>query len=300
MGEARAKVLVIDDEPINIRTLYRALDQDYEVLAATSGAEGLEVAARQRPDIVLLDVLMPGMDGYEVCRRLKADPQTADIPVLFVTAMTQVDDEANGLEAGAIDYITKPFHPGIVRLRVRNHLDLKRYRDMLTGLSFQDGLTGIPNRRCFDEHLATEWKRASRLGSVMSVIMVDIDHFKLFNDAKGHVAGDECLRQVANALRSVVQRPADLAARFGGEEFACILPDTEANGAEAIASAMRGEILSLAIPHPASPVLGTVTISVGVASGVPLPSTPPEALLQRADVALYSAKANGRNRVVMG
>ncbi|MBI5165902.1 MAG: diguanylate cyclase [Magnetospirillum sp.] len=298
MTTHKARILIVDDEPINIRILHKALADDYVILAATSGAEGIAVAERERPSLILLDVVMPEMDGYEVCRRLKANPQTADVPVIFVTAMSNVADEATGLEAGAIDYLTKPISAPIVRLRIRNQLELKHYRDMLVELSFQDGLTGIPNRRRFDTHLATEWKRSARLNGPLSLLLIDIDHFKLYNDHYGHIAGDDCLRRVAQALKASTHRPTDLVARYGGEEFACILPETGADGAEAIAHHMQDAVRTLAIPHARSLVSTQVTISLGLASCVAEGDTGrAEDLIRRADAALYAAKLGGRNRL---
>ena len=181
---------------------------------------------RRSPDLVLLDIKMPGMDGYEVCRRLKQHATTRDIPVIFVTALGEEEDETRGLDAGAIDYITKPVSPRILRARVRAHLSAKDAQDRLAELSRIDELTGIANRRRFDEMLALEWRRNLRQRMPLSLVMCDIDYFKAFNDSHGHVAGDRCLRCVAVAVAGAMRRPTDLPARYGGEEFAALLSAT--------------------------------------------------------------------------
>ena len=297
MDKSRHVILIVDDEPLNIELLGQTLSDSAEIIFATRGEEALAIALEQLPDLILLDVLLPDLDGYEVCRRLKAEPKTKSIPVIFVTAMDQEADEARGLEAGAIDYITKPIRPPIVRARVSNHLELKLYRDMLETLSSIDGLTGIANRRRFDEALDREWRRAQRLCAPISLIMMDIDRFKEFNDNYGHVAGDSCLRRLARVFAESMKRPADLVARYGGEEFACILPDTSGEGAEWLASSLRQRVSGLAIPHAFSPAADHVTISAGAATIFPAPDQDAQELILHADQALYAAKADGRNRI---
>ena len=290
-------ILVVDDLPSNIEVLSHAIGDEHEILFATGGQEALNIATAEMPDLILLDVIMPGMDGYEVCARLKSDPRTREIPVIFVTAMDQDDDEARGLSIGAIDYLTKPIRPAIVRARVRNHLQLKSYRDFLEYLSLTDGLTGVPNRRRFDVYLESEWRRARRNGAPISLVILDIDLFKAYNDGYGHPAGDECLRRVAGALVGCVRRPADLVARYGGEEFACLLPDTELDGAVSVAEQIRKNIDELNIPHAHSSVSGRITVSMGVASRVPEGAETPADLVRRADECMYEAKRGGRNQV---
>lgn len=207
--------------------------------------------------------MMPDMDGYEVCRRLKQEEKTANIPVIFITARDQEEDETRGLDAGAVDYITKPFSLPIVGARVKTHLELKRHRDLLENLSSKDGLTGIPNRRRFDEMLKREWNSAVRKGNPLSLVMIDIDHFKAYNDNYGHWRGDDCLRLVAGALFSTPQRPGDFTARYGGEEFVSILPETDMEGALSVCRAMQKMIGALEIPHAFSTVAGHITISLG-------------------------------------
>jgi diguanylate cyclase (GGDEF)-like protein len=298
MNELQQKVLIVDDAPINIQILNEALKDRYRVFFATNGRDAIRIAASSVPDMILLDIMMPEMDGYEVCRIIKADQVTKDIPIIFITAMNQQENEAAGLELGAADYITKPFNPDIVKLRVRNQLELKRQRDLLSRLSLQDGLTGIPNRRSFDEHYDREWRRAFRNQSEISIIMCDIDHFKAYNDSYGHLAGDDCLRRVAGLMCTILERPADLVARFGGEEFICVLPETGLSGSMVIAEKLRGSVESMEIPHQYSPVAPMLTVSLGVATAVPHDEITSSDLISCADKQLYLAKQGGRNRVM--
>jgi diguanylate cyclase (GGDEF)-like protein len=291
-------VLIVDDQPTNIHALAHLLKEDYHILASTSGVKALELANGKRvPDVVLLDIIMPGMDGYEVCRQLKNNPKTKDIPVIFVTARGDSEDEATGLNLGAVDYIAKPFNNAVVKARVRTHAQLKVRTDMLERLAMVDGLTGLANRRQFDHALDIEWKRAARSGHSVSVIMMDIDHFKAYNDNYGHGAGDDGLQRVAGALGSVIKRPSDLIARYGGEEFVALLPDTDSSGASRMAESFRGAVIDLALPHAFSPVAKHVTISVGHATRDARPEYDPQQLLEAADKALFKAKEAGRDRV---
>jgi diguanylate cyclase (GGDEF)-like protein len=300
MSDSASKpvILIVDDTPTNIQVLAEALRAEHRVKVAASGKAAFEVIAKQGlPDLILLDVMMPDMDGYEVCRRLKEDPATQKVPVIFVTARNDTVDEELGLKLGAVDYIAKPFHLPIVLARVRNHIQLKRKTDLLESLALLDGLTNIPNRRRFDEHLESEWKRGIRSGAPLSIIMIDIDFFKHYNDHHGHGAGDVCLRKVADVLAVAVVRPGDLVARYGGEEFVALLPDTDAEGALQIAERLRGNVAALQIPHGHSEVDPFVTISLGVASCEPSTHSFPAELLEQADQQLYRAKSMGRNRV---
>jgi diguanylate cyclase (GGDEF)-like protein len=264
---------------------------------ATSGAQALEICANNPPDLILLDVVMPEMDGLEVCRRLKADPLTANIPVIFITGQTDPADETRGFETGAVDFITKPVNPAVVRARVKTHLTLKAQTDLLRSLVFIDGLTGVANRRRFDEALAAEWRHCRRNGAPLALLMIDIDFFKLYNDHYGHPAGDACLQTVGVTLKQAFGRSHDLVARYGGEEFACLMPECDRAGALAKAEALRVAIEQLAIPHAASPVAPGVTLSIGVAVVVPGDQDQPRDLVSLADHALYQAKKDGRNRV---
>ncbi len=299
MDEAiKQKILITDDIPANITVLGEVLREEYEIIIATNGEKALEIAASEdSPDLILLDIMMPGMDGYEVCRRLKEDEKTIGIPVIFITAKNEIDDETRGLDLGAVDYITKPFQIPIVKARVRTHLELKRKNDILENIAALDGLTGIPNRRQFDETVQREWLRCLRQGVPLSLIMMDIDFFKKYNDAYGHTAGDECLRRVALALKSSVRRAADLMARYGGEEFAAILPDTHSEGAAFVAERIRSSVESEGIPHEYSEVADHVTLSVGAATKIPQMGSTASEIIEAADKMLYEAKDGGRNSV---
>ena len=289
-------LLVVDDQPINIQALYRIFGPDHRVLMATSGAKALTICKDDPPDLVLLDVVMPEMDGHEVCARLKSDEATRNIPVIFVTSRTDAEEETRGLELGAVDFIAKPVNPAVVRARVKTHLTLKAQSDLLRQMVFIDGLTGVANRRCFDERLGTEWRRGARSASPLALLMLDVDHFKRFNDRYGHQAGDECLRRVASAIKGSLLRPGDLVARYGGEEFACILPGTDFEGALAVAAGIEQSVRGLQIEHADSDVSDAVTISIGVSASLPDRDRDPARLLALADAQLYRAKRGGRGR----
>ncbi len=293
----RPRLLLVDDQPINIQTLYRIFHADHEVFMATSGVQALELCQRTLPDLILLDVVMPELDGLEVCRQLKSSPLTADIPVIFVTAQNDPADETRALEAGGVDFISKPLNPAVVRARVRTHLTLKAQSDLLRELVFLDGLTGVANRRRFDDTLPVEWRHCQRSGAPLTLLLLDIDHFKLYNDHYGHQAGDACLQQVAATLRRAFRRPHDLVARYGGEEFVCLMPHCDLAAGQAQAETIRADLATQRIPHDASPTAVTVTVSIGVATAVASPDISVEALLAAADAQLYLAKKNGRDRV---
>ena len=293
---ARPRLLLVDDQAINIQALYQVFAADHQVLMATSGAQALALCASQLPDLVLLDVQMPGMNGYEVCRRLKSDSATRDIPVIFVTAQNDDQAETQGLEVGAVDFISKPFNPKIVRARVRTHLTLKAQADLLRQWVYTDGLTGVNNRRSFDEHLAAECARARRNHSQLSVLMIDVDHFKRYNDKYGHQAGDQALRRVAHSLQQGVRRPGDLLARYGGEEFVTLLPETDLGGALELAVELGLRVAELGIIHDDSPLGQMLTVSLGACTLKGSDGGSAEALLRAADEQLYLAKTRGRNQ----
>ncbi len=295
------KILIVDDEPSNLDILMELLKDDYKVVAALNGEKAIEMAGSSSPpDLILLDILMPEMDGYEVCQQLKENEATKNLPVIFVTAVSEVMDETRGFKLGAVDYITKPFHPPVVKARVKAHMELKIKSDMLEQLASIDGLTNLYNRRRLDELLDGEWSRCQRSAAPLSLIMIDIDYFKLFNDTYGHAMGDQCLRDVAWTLKDCLKRPGDIIARYGGEEFAVLLPNTDMEGAHSMAKRLGSEVESLKIPHSASDVSTFVTISLGVATafaGFTLDSS--AELLKTADHALYQSKKNGRNQVAI-
>ena len=294
------RVLIVDDVPDNIRVLSRMLGDDgHQISAATNGRQALKLAAACNPDLILLDVMMPEMDGYQACAALKADPQLGSIPIIFITALADAEDETRGLELGAVDYITKPFKESIVRVRVKTHLELKRQHDILQQLSHFDGLTGIPNRRAFDERIDQEWRRSVRSGERLAAAMIDVDYFKQYNDAHGHLAGDDCLRRIAGTVAEGLTRGGDFVARYGGEEFIGLISGVDSEGLAGVAEKLRVGIEALQIPHHASPVSPWVTISIGAAISRPTPETTPSSLIGAADQQLYAAKRLGRNRVIL-
>ena len=304
----KPKLLLVDDHPINIQVMHQIFAADFQVFMATSGAQALAICRDNPPDLVLLDVVMPGMDGFAVCSQLKADAATRNIPVIFVTAHNDAAQETHGLEVGAVDFISKPVNPAVVRARVKTHLMLKLQSDVMRKLVFLDGLTGVFNRRYFDQQLVIEWARSARNDSPLSVILIDVDFFKLFNDHYGHQAGDDCLQQIAMTLKTALKRPADLVARYGGEEFVCILPDTRFDDALLLARLLEQQVRALQIPHEKSSISAVITLSLGVAARSQQAADPisgktagdSAALVALADTRLYLAKSNGRGQVCGG
>ncbi|MEQ9558111.1 MAG: diguanylate cyclase [Rhodospirillales bacterium] len=300
-NELRQKILIVDDAETNLLILSNLLAEEGDVISATDGTQAIALAGSMLPDLILLDVSMPGMDGYEVCRQLKSDPRTRDIPIVFVTGRTDDDDQEKGLSLGAIDYILKPYSPLIVLARIRNHLalqkahrDLKAANEELTRLATTDFLTGVWNRRRFMELGEAEVARVRRSGRSFGMAMMDVDHFKSVNDTHGHDAGDNVLRALAEACVDRL-RNVDIVGRMGGEEFALILPETDPQGAMLTVERLREYLGELAIPIDSGTL--TVTVSVGVTT-VKDPSDTIEAALKRADEALYQAKGSGRNKTV--
>jgi diguanylate cyclase (GGDEF)-like protein len=265
------------------------------VLVAESARQALELAPSA--DLVLLDIRMPDMDGLEVCRRLKAGEATKAIPVIFVTGLEQTEDETQGFEAGAVDYIVKPINPAIVRARVRTHLELKAARDLLERMATQDALTGIANRRRFDEAAREEWRRSMRFSQALTLAFADIDHFKAFNDRHGHGGGDTCLRLVAEALQRLCRRPGEMVARYGGEEFVFLLPDVDLEGARRFVARVLGAVQAVEAEGLAG--RGALSVSVGAVTLIPSPLNSLEEAVRNADQGLYKAKENGRGRGVL-
>jgi diguanylate cyclase (GGDEF)-like protein len=304
-------ILLVDDNVHLIALLGKMLAPIGPITFATSGPAALVQMRERAPDLVLLDAQMPAMSGYAVCEAMKADPELDKIPVIFVTAHNDVAAEVQALAAGAVDFISKPVNEAILLARVRTQLPLKRLSDELRRSAAVDGLTGLNNRASFDQRLKLEWARAVRSGASLSLVLLDVDHFKKYNDRYGHPAGDACLRQIAGALGAQARRPADVAARVGGEEFALLLPDTDAAGARCAAERIRSAVARLAIAHEASATAAHVTVSIGVATCWPRPAPPAppaltaatactaEDLVKHADQALYAAKSQGRDRVAV-
>ena len=296
----KPRILIVDDEKINLKVLADLLQDKYTLLLAKSGEQALKrVAEGAPPDLILLDVVMPGMSGHEVLKCLKESEQSNMIPVIFVTALDSPEEEERGLKLGAVDYITKPFSPPIVRMRVHNHLRFLHQYRLLEQLALLDGLTDIPNRRQFEKVFKNECSRAVRNGTPLSLTMVDVDFFKQYNDHYGHAMGDSVLQKIAGALQKSLKRPADIVARYGGEEFVMVLPETDAVAAAGVAERARSAIAELDIPHQYSAIAKYVSVSIGVATSFLDKDSLPENILNRADSNLYRAKSNGRNQVVL-
>ena len=298
-----ASILVVDDDPILIRLLARMLSPLGYVQFATNGEEALELLRAEPPDVVLLDAEMPGMSGAALCRTLKQHEELEDIPVIFVTNNRHPEFEVSCFELGAVDFVHKPVHAPVLRARLQTHIRLKQLSDRLRRTATLDPLTEIANRRVFEETLDCEWKRAQRHHQPLSLMLIDIDHFKAFNDHYGHPAGDTCLKQFASTLRKLTARASDRVARYGGEEFALLLPGTHATGATTVAQRLLALLEDAAIPHGHSPVAHYVTASIGISTfapnGEPLACSinGAQALVLAADKALYDAKQSGRSRM---
>ncbi|MEO5356381.1 MAG: diguanylate cyclase [Nitrospirae bacterium YQR-1] len=295
MDSDKQKILIVDDMPMNIKILNELLQEDYLTYYATGGNQAIEMTSLIVPDLILLDIIMPEINGYEVYKTIREDEHLASIPIIFITAMDGDIDESYGLNIGAVDYITKPFNPSIVKLRVKNHLELKKQRDILSKLATIDALTAIPNRRTFDDSYRREWTRAVRINSALSLMLIDIDYFKLYNDHYGHIQGDISLRKVADTLQACLKRPTDLVARYGGEEFVCLLPETGIDGVVQIGNQIRVSIEALKIPHEFSKVSSYITISAGCSKVSPTLDILPEIFLSHVDKLLYQSKQGGRN-----
>lgn len=296
--EQRQKVLLVEDVELNRELAAVELEDLCTVIQAADAEQAWELALAELPDLILLDVCLPGMNGFELCRKLKAEPLTHDIPIIFLTVLGEDQSEEEGLNLGALDYIRKPFSPPILRARVRNHLLMERQRKQLALWSQVDGLTGIANRRTFDLQLKQEWNHRNHR-QPLGLLLIDVDAFKAFNDHFGHLAGDEVLRKVARTLHRCLQRNDDLVARYGGEEFAALLPKADHVGMSRLAETMRAAVHDLSIEHPVSNAGSHLSISIGGASLVPGGTEDAHELIALADKQLYLAKATGRNKVMI-
>jgi len=296
--EINQKILIIDDEKANLKILSETFKEDVDVILAKSGQQGLDKAIKYRPDLILLDIIMPDMDGFQVIGHLKSNPLTSNIPVIFVTGEMDVDKEERGIELGACDYIQKPFHVAIIKARVRLHLRMARQTAMLERLANIDPLTSIANRRLYDETFEHEWLRAIRDQSIFTLAVIDIDNFKQYNDLYGHAAGDVVLEKVAFTLSKVLKRPTDFIARYGGEEFVILLPNTDKNSAIELMNKCCTAISALNIKHEKSEDYGCITTSTGGISYLPTQQSFPQRIFELADDMLYQAKHQGKNCVV--
>ena len=289
-------ILVVDDMTTTLLLLHDLLKDTYEVKIAKSGTKALEILESPNDiDLILLDIEMPDINGYDVCKRIKNNETIKNIPIIFITGRTSQEDEEYGLNLGAIDYITKPFNKAIVKLRIKNYLNLKIKNDMLEKLSMYDGLTNIKNRRFFDETFEKTFSEIKRDKKSLAVLMIDIDFFKPYNDNYGHGQGDETLRKVAKALEKTIKRASDFVARYGGEEFVILLKDINKDGVEAVANNLLNAIRELKITHEFSKIENYVTVSIGVSYYNSSSDITKLELLLKADETLYNVKNSGRN-----
>lgn len=311
-------ILVADDQPENVRLLTDVLHTNgYKVRTVLSGNQALQVVESKPPELILLDIIMPDISGFEVCEKLKRNPVTQHIPVIFLSALSNPSDRVKAFEKGGVDYIIKPFFFAEVLCRIKTHITIYRQKRSLAmeiakkekiqaeleqasrtleRLANLDGLTEVANRRHFDRYLATEFLRLKREKLPLSLIMIDVDDFHSYNNLYGHLEGDDCLIKIVQTMKNVLKRPADLLVRYGGEEFAVILPNTPLNGAIEVAREIQEEISNLAIIHEDSMVSEYVTLSLGIASMIPTSELSPQNLIKKADVALFQAKKQGKNR----
>ncbi|MDR1509317.1 MAG: diguanylate cyclase [Synergistaceae bacterium] len=294
------KILVVDDEQANLNAIENILTLEYEIVTAHSGEEALRRVTHINPDIILVDTVMPCMDGFKTLTRLKEIREIQNIPIIIITEKNNEDDEERGFLLGAVDYISKPFKKAIIRARIRTHLRIYDQMRTIEHLSLIDALTNIPNRRNFDDKAIIEWRRCARERKPISFLMMDIDHFKIYNDTYGHPQGDILLTAVAKIFTDAARRPSDIAARLGGEEFGLLLPDATLENAMTLAERIRQEVGALQIPTHDGLAITSATISIGVASIVPGEHDILKNFIAKADEYLYTAKESGRNTVYTG
>lgn len=291
------KVLIVDDSRLQAAQLKSILDDEYDITIAQTAEDGLSYASAGGYSLILLDVVMPGRDGFTLLKKLQEEIITQSVPVILITSLSDIQHEQMGLRLGAVDYITKPFHPLIVKARVNTHIKLYQYRKQVEYQSMTDQLTKIANRRQHDYHSVIKWKEASRLRVPFSICMFDIDHFKAYNDTFGHPAGDKVIAGVAKLISSNLKRSTDFVARYGGEEFVAFLVGDSAEKAFQHLKKIRQAVEELHMPHdPAT--AQWVTISIGGVTVIPPKDSSYDAYLKIADTMLYDAKRSGRNRVV--
>ncbi|MBD2294340.1 PleD family two-component system response regulator [Anabaena sphaerica FACHB-251] len=300
----KSLVLIVDDEAFNRQELRLALEQEgYQVAEAKNGAEAINVFRQTRPDLVIMDALMPQMDGFECCHKLLSVDSNKYTPVFMITVLEDKQSIDYAFQVGAEDYLIKPIHWPILRQRVKRSIEQSQLQQkllidnqQLQQLVNVDALTQVANRRRFDEYLSLEWQCQIRDQQPISFILCDVDFFKSYNDTYGHILGDRCLYDIAQAIKNVVQRPGDLVARYGGDEFAVILPHTNREGATYLAEKICFAVRSLAIPHENSQVNSYVTLSVGLSTLIPEPDSSCEEIIAAADLVMYQAKLAGRDR----
>jgi diguanylate cyclase (GGDEF)-like protein len=291
-------ILITDDEKMNVNILGSILSPMYNLLVSRNGTRALELAREHTPDLILLDVLMPDMSGFEVIKQLKETDATNKIPVIFITGLTSTDDEEKGFFLGAVDYITKPFNKAIVKARVNTHIKIVDQMRTIERIGLMDPLTKIANRRGFENRLNAEWKRVFRDQEPISIMIMDIDKFKNYNDTYGHQQGDAALKAFAATAAGSLLRSIDFIARWGGEEFVILLPGTDKEGAAEVAERVRKDIEAVTIPTEDDNIT-RITVSIGVNCIIPSERDNIKDFIEKADQALYTAKESGRNRYVI-
>ncbi|GGW84483.1 diguanylate cyclase [Alteromonas halophila] len=296
-SEHGSVILIVDDELINATILKNMLSTDYQCILASSGQEAVAICEDTHIDLVLLDMHMPGMNGVDVCTSLKKRARTRSIPVIFVTGSDEIETQNQCWEAGATDFLLKPVVLSTLLHRVSNHLLNKRRIELLQSLIYKDQLTGIYNRYYFNNELPRLLRQVVRDKGNVCAVMLDIDLFKKYNDTYGHVAGDEVISGVSQAIQKALRRPTDSAIRFGGEEFVLFLPYTGASGGQRVVEKVLQAVSQLQIEHALSPH-GIVTVSAGIYAAPADENTALDDLISNADEGLYEAKENGRNRLV--
>jgi len=293
-SQDRNSILIVDDVETNLIILSSILTPEYATFVAKNGMRAIELARKHTPDIILLDIVMPDIDGFEVLSRLKESEVTKNIPVILLTSMGNETSEEKGLELGAVDYIIKPFNPIIVKKRIKNQMEMINQFKEIKYLSITDKLTGLYNRHHFDERLEREWNNALRNKMVLSLLLIDLDHFKNYNDTYGHIQGDRALQETASLIEQSLNRSVDAAARWGGEEFAVLLTNTDLQGALKVAERIR-ERIEGALIFCSDGEITRITVSIGIKTMVPIHQNTIDEFLTSADKALYDAKERGRN-----
>ena len=295
-NKPKNSVLIIDDSQFNITAINQILSPEYTVYVARNGHEGINTARSVLPDVILLDIIMEGLDGFEVITRLKSIPETRETPVIFITGLNSLEDEEKGLTLDAADYISKPFSSAIVKFRVRNQIQIVNQIRTIKHLSMFDTLTEIPNRRSFNDRLNLEWHRAKRERTPIGILMMDLDRFKAYNDTYGHLQGDILLKKAAETFVQSTRRATDFVARWGGEEFAVLLAGTDKKGTAHIAEKIRVNIENMVVLCSEGRRT-SATISIGANNVIPELNASLDFFISCADTALYRAKDEGRNRL---
>ena len=294
--DIKNRILVVDDDTSNLMEIASILQPDYKIYAVKDGISALEKANEVLPDLILLDIIMPDMNGFEVLHELKKSEKTKDIPVIFITGISDSEDEIKGLAAGAVDYMRKPLNDVIVKLKVRQQMQLLNQFRKIEHLRMIDQLTNLPNKRSFMMRLDEEFDRSTREHTPISILMVDLDDFKKYNDTYGHHQGDVALQMTAQMFSYALKRPADFAARWGDEEFVVLLPNTDSRGAAGVAEKIRESAEAMDIPvHDGTKSM--LTVSIGVNTRVQGQATTIDEFISWADMALYAAKSKGNNKI---